>query len=132
MKTYEEIYLVDDDDLTNTVNTLLLKKLGMEDKVRSFVNPELALDTLRFRDKQETRTLILLDINMPEMTGFEFVEFMKLEKFPVTNEVVMVTSSDSEEDREEARKYKKYIREFITKPLKTVDIEDFLQKNYSK
>ena len=128
---YKEIYLVDDEDLVNTVNAIHFRRMGMEDKLKSFTNPELALDDLRFRDNPNVKTLILLDINMPEMSGFEFLEFMLLEDFPGTNEVLLVTSSESDEDREEAKKYEKYVKEFITKPLRIEHLEDYLQGSYT-
>lgn len=128
---YKEIYLVDDEDLVNTVNAIHFRRMGMEDKLKSFTNPELALDDLRFRDNPNVKTLILLDINMPEMSGFEFLEFMMLEDFPETNEVLLVTSSESDEDREEAKKYDKYVKEFITKPLQIEHLEEYLQGSYS-
>ncbi|MDC6367099.1 MULTISPECIES: response regulator [Flavobacteriaceae] len=127
---YKEIYLVDDEDLVNTINTIHFRKMGMEDKLKSFTNPELALDDLRFRANQNDRTLVLLDINMPEMSGFEFLEFMVLENFPETIEVLLVTSSVLEADREEAKKYGKFVKEFIAKPLRIEHLEEYLQLAY--
>ncbi|MBO0342344.1 MAG: response regulator [Bacteroidota bacterium] len=124
---YKEIYLVDDEELINTVNAIQFRKLGLEDKVKSFTNPEWALDNLRFREDSPERIIVFLDINMPEMSGFEFLEFMYLEKFPQIIDVVIVTSSISEDDLEMSRKFKKYVRGFIKKPLKKEDIQAYLK-----
>lgn len=125
---YKQIYLVDDENLVNTINTIHFRQLGLEEKVRSFTNPELALDDLRFREDTSQRTLILLDVNMPEMTGFEFLEFMELEEFGTNNEVLLVTSSDSREDMETARQFAQYVKGFITKPLRIDHLEAYLQQ----
>ncbi|MBC2840255.1 response regulator [Robiginitalea sp. SC105] len=125
---YKQFYLVDDEDLVNTINTIHFGRLGLDDKVKSFTNPELALDDLRFREDQTQRTLILLDINMPEMTGFEFLEFMKLENFSRSNEVLLVTSSRDPYDIQMAGEFPEYVKGYINKPLKIQDLEAYLQR----
>jgi hypothetical protein len=47
---YSKIYLIDDVELVNLMHQVLIRRLGMEDKVISFTNPEKALDHLRFQD----------------------------------------------------------------------------------
>lgn len=124
---YDQIYLVDDEELVNLMNTVQFRKLGLEDKLKTFTNPEEALDDLRFRKNMNDRTLILLDINMPEMTGFEFLEFMKLENFPITNDVLIVTSSQTEQDKNQAAVYSEYVEHFITKPLDFNMLKNFIE-----
>lgn len=124
---YDQIYLVDDEEVVNMINTVQFRKLGLEDKLKTFTNPEEALDDLRFRKDQNQKTLILLDINMPEMTGFEFLEFMQLERFPSNNDVLIVTSSHAEQDKKDAAGYPNYVKEFITKPLNIEALRNFLE-----
>ena len=114
---YSEIYLIDDMVMVNMQHQVLLRQLGLEDEVRSFTNPEEALDELRFKVEKQEPILVLLDINMPEMNGFEFLEFMILENFPQTIDVVIVTSSNLKEDRILAEQYPQYVRDFVTRPL---------------
>src|SRR5680860_945101 len=115
---YSKIYLVDDREITNLMHRVLIRQLGMEDKVKSFTNPEEALDDLRSEATKMEPILVLLDINMPEMTGFEFLEFMELEAFSSNIDVIVVTSSISDEDRILAGQYPNFVRDFVTKPLK--------------
>lgn len=115
---YSEIYLVDDMELVNLMHQVLIRQLGMEDRVKSFTDPEKALDDLRFNKSNRESILVLLDISMPEMTGSEFLEFMALENFSTSIDVIIVTSSISEEERILAEQYPQYVQNFVTKPLK--------------
>mgnify|MGYP003624628673 CR=1 FL=1 len=123
---YKEIYLVDDEQLINTIHAIQFRNLGLEDNIRSFTNPELALDNLRFREDPSEKVIVFLDINMPEMTGFEFLEFMRLEQLPSIIDVVIVTSSDNVDDVITAKKFKEYVLGFVEKPLKKEDIQKYL------
>ena len=125
---YSELYLIDDQEMVNVLHQVLIRQLSMEDKVRSFTDPEEALDDLRFKVGKFEPILVLLDINMPEMSGFEFLEFMVLEDFPTNIDVIVVTSSNSEEDKILAEQYPQYVRNFVSKPLQIENLREITRR----
>jgi CheY-like chemotaxis protein len=74
--------------------------------------------------------VIFLDLNMPEMSGFEFLELLK--KLPPKRfdscKVIIVSSSDSIEDIQKSSEYPNIIKYFF-KPLKTMDLSEILEEN---
>lgn len=92
------ILQVDDDHSNNLANERLIRKLGFEISVDSFLDPEEALQHLGTAELQYE--LILLDINMPRLSGWEFLDrFSKMNsKIPV----IMVSSSVDPNDKKRA------------------------------
>jgi CheY-like chemotaxis protein len=126
---YSEIFLVDDEELVNTINKFQLKRLGFDKEVTSYINPEQAWEALRSKQDNQQKILILLDINMPEMSGFEFLDLVVRHEFPESLEVIIVTSSESQCDRDRAMTYNKYVRDFIPKPLSFERLRDFIKND---
>lgn len=76
MNHYSQIYLIDDFEMSNLFHKVLFNKLKIGDEINVFTNPEKALDDLRQKVVVCDRIFILLDLNMPEMSGFEFLDIM--------------------------------------------------------
>jgi CheY-like chemotaxis protein len=111
MKKLNSVLLIDDDMATNFVSKMLIKKAGITDHIETVLNGKQALEYLTNTGKYEKSDgiypqpmLILLDINMPVMDGWEFAEaFAKLEpeqKGKII--IVMLTSSLNPDDKEKA------------------------------
>ncbi len=126
--TYDAVFIVDDDPTINLVHKHLVKKISMAKDIRTFTDPGKALKELREElPKCDKRLLVLLDINMPEMSGFEFLD--KASLFPgvdVHTDIIMVSSSIDPRDREKARTHP-LVQYYISKPLKKDVIRDLIR-----
>jgi CheY-like chemotaxis protein len=111
MKKLNSVLLIDDDMATNFISKMLIKKAGITDHIETVLNGQQAIEYLTNSGKYEKSDgvfpkpmLILLDINMPIMDGWEFAEaFAKLnenQKGEVI--IVMLTSSLNPDDKERA------------------------------
>ena len=115
---YSIVMLVDDNPMENMVNGQLMTSSGFTKKINSFETGNDMLDFLKSADPEELPEVIFLDIIMPGMDGFQFLEeFEKLdESVRKRCRVVMLSSSDSFKDLNRANK-NKLVRKFLNKPL---------------
>lgn len=131
MKKLNRILLVDDDDVTNIYNQILIRKLGVAENIDVATNGRKALEYLREREVTNGHSfpeLVLLDINMPEMNGFEFLE--EYGKTPLSKDhelpIVMLTSSDHDMDLERAQSFP-YLAGYYVKPLREENLKKIFQ-----
>ncbi|AMR27916.1 hypothetical protein A0257_13010 [Hymenobacter psoromatis] len=111
-------YIIENDHITAVVTELVLRKNLRRGEVQHFVNGKLAFNHLLLKAKEnvDIPDLILLDLNMPVMDGWEFLDaFMKL---PIGKQVCVfvLTSSIHPDDREKAKGYN-IVKGFFPKPL---------------
>lgn len=114
------VLLVDDSDSTNYVNEKIVNRADITNKVVAKESGMDALEYLKTAGDYEYPELIFLDINMPGMNGWEFLE--AYEKLDKRNNgllvVVMLTTSLNPDDRTKAVRLG-YVGDFINKPLNT-------------
>ncbi|MFH4966896.1 response regulator [Gaetbulibacter sp. M240] len=126
------ILLVDDDAICNIICKKLIEELGFKNPVEIATNGRSALHYLELAVNEKSKPLpglILLDINMPVMNGWEFLETLEelSENLLPDIKVVMVTSSISPFDIKKA-KNTKMISEFITKPVNLKTMAEVLER----
>tara|TARA_B110000211_G_C14083993_1_gene555854 strand:- start:1735 stop:2145 length:411 start_codon:yes stop_codon:yes gene_type:complete len=119
MKT---ILLIDDDEATNVLHKREIEKSEIEAEVTVAINGEEGLKVILdlIKSGEALPSVIFLDINMPRMNGWEFLdEYEKVTKGNDVNSnvVVMLTTSLNPDDRERASSYKS-ICKYLTKPLR--------------
>jgi CheY-like chemotaxis protein len=131
MKKLNSILLVEDDEATNFMNQMVIKKLDCANHVQVAWNGADALDYIKQCDSS-TRIypeLILLDINMPGLNGWEFIdEYCKL-KETADIVVVMLSTSQNPDDRKRADN-NPAIAGFRSKPLTPALMEDILSQYF--
>jgi CheY-like chemotaxis protein len=106
------VLLIEDDAADSALVVDVLKRHARVREVRAFDTPEVALFQLaRGRLRPD---LILLDIQMPRISGFKFLE--ALDEIPAMNDtpVVMLTTSRLREDVERARRG--FVQGYVIKP----------------
>jgi len=115
------ILLIDDDPVINMINDKIITRTLPSARVTAYTHAGLALDWLRHwaeSDPTQLPDLIFLDINMPEVDGWEFLDgFIALpQAVQQKTLVIMLTSSIDISDIARSRTYKP-VRDFLSKPL---------------
>lgn len=113
------IMLIDDDRPTNIFNEIMVKRSELFSEWYIYSAADKALDALV--NNEVDPDIILLDINMPCMDGWQFLsEYDKLEIENKVNSIYMLTTSKNRLDIEKAKTFVK-VKGFKEKPL-TVDM----------
>lgn len=126
----DQIWLIDDDSITNFVNKIIIERNYSSAKIQEFLIASEALKQLQnnYAIGAELPNFIFLDINMPEMNGWEFLEAYKKLDPKITDRIklYMLTSSQNEDDVKRADNCP-VIRRFVNKPLKRDDVVEILR-----
>ena len=142
MAPLRSVLLVDDSTSDNLINTLWLQRAGAVESRESIVvreNGKAALDYLLEQAaaaRQGTGVLpalILLDINMPVMTGFELLDALEQHAAQIDLDsvvILMLTSSCAEQDRQRAAAYRA-VRGYIEKPMTREIVQRILAEHFS-
>jgi len=133
-KRLNRVLLVDDDESANFLNKMILTRTGMVEEIVSSLNGEEALRWLEGMqtgsDKAGKEPLLLfLDINMPVMDGWEFLDHYN-EKKAQGAIIYMLSTSQNPEDVQRARQIQS-VKGFLHKPLTANDLDKVVATHYS-
>lgn len=111
------VWLIDDSEIDQRLYQRIISRSGVDWEVEMFTFADEALERLRAAPDQ-TIDLIFLDINMPRMNGFEFLEAATAELGSAFAKVVvaMLTTSLDPADHQRAKTFS-VVKDYITKPL---------------
>ncbi len=117
-KKYKKIFVVDDDEVNNFVTQKLLHQFDKGYEIVTYTNPNQAFEVIEKADSGQGYfpDMILLDINMPGMDGFEFLRKMKEYNLSDKIKVIMYSSSRQLEDQTKAKSFSNVIG-YLEKPF---------------
>lgn len=127
-----EYIIIDDNDVDIFIATKMIEAYNEKAIIHSYLYAKEAIDAIINKGAEQNPTILLVDINMPIMDGFQFMELF--EKLPeeVTNKYVscFLTSSINETDISLAKTFKT-IKMYINKPLMFSVIEEIIETTKS-
>jgi len=122
------ILLVDDDEINNFISIKLIKKALVNSEIMACLHGKFAIDQLleiQRKDPAKLPDYILLDINMPIMNGWEFLdEYKRLNIDPLgKSKIFIISSSVFSNDINKAKSYP-LVKDFVSKPLNVEKIKE--------
>ncbi|MCA9621230.1 MAG: response regulator [Myxococcales bacterium] len=131
MKKLREILLVDDNDADNYLHRIVIEELDCAETISEARDGTQALALLRSAEAPPPE-IIFLDINMPRMNGWQFLD--AFEKLPVQRQskvvIVMLTTSLNPDDHERAVR-RPSVKGFENKPLTADALQLILSRHFA-
>ncbi len=130
----KRILVIDDDETSNFINEIIIGRAEIAHDVKVFICANEALEYLK--NGNDFPDLILLDINMPFIDGWEFLQAYFDCRFNQKHKtlICMLSSSIYESDRTRAASYPDRV-EFISKPLTVESLHELatiVKERYAK
>ncbi|WP_051666516.1 response regulator [Pedobacter sp. R20-19] len=121
----KRVLVIDDDPFALYINQEVIEPL-VTPTLNTYTRAGDALEVLQENHAKDMHSLIFLDLNMPEMNGWEFLD--KISEFPIRPDVfvVIITSSIDQRDYKRALQHPNVV-DFIVKPIHPKLIQDLAQ-----
>jgi CheY-like chemotaxis protein len=126
-ETIPKVLIIDDDAGVLFLHKIILREGGLGSNLNTFDQAENALEFIFPLDSIESKFLIFLDLNMPKVNGWDFLDRLG-EKIKFADiKVIIVTSSLSNIEREKSKEYVVVI-DFWEKPMEETQVSALKRK----
>ena len=129
----KNILLVDDDKIFNFLSEKTIGSLGLANEIHFALNGEEALDLLElYRNGELSKPdIIFLDLNMPIMDGFEFIEAFRRMDLPEKETITIVVLTSSADPTDVSRARRLGVKYYFNKPLSKEEIKKLIVQEFS-
>lgn len=131
MRKLKGILVVDDDPTSRFLTQYIIEEMQLTKSIYTAPGGQEALDLIRdtcTSAQPDGIELILLDINMPDMDGFEFLEAFQLTPNYQRSSVVMLTTSSNYKDIDKANQY--LVSAYLNKPITREKLSEVVEKHF--
>ena len=129
---FNDVFVVDDDKIFHFIIKKLLLNNNINVEPEFFENGLQAIEEIKSKleKKEVIPDLILLDINMPILDGWQFLEEFKVLKSRIEKEICIyiISSSDNTVDRNRANDFKDEIKDYYLKPITIEGLRSIFKK----
>ncbi|MDT0688288.1 response regulator [Salegentibacter sp. F188] len=131
MKNLHHYMVVDDDPTNNLICEYIIKGTDDQAEFESFIHPEEALKAIeeRYSQSENLETILFLDINMPTMTGWDFLDVFKNFQDQIKNQLIIYILTSSIESFSRQKEQYPFVAGFLSKPLKKEKLQEIFAEN---
>ena len=129
----KNILLVDDDKIFNFLSEKTIQSLGLANEINFASNGQQALELLELykSGKMQRPDIIFLDLDMPVMNGYEFLEEFSKIDLPNKNSITIVVLTSSADPKDIIRTKQLGIKYYYNKPLSRDEIKKMVGQEFS-
>ena len=113
--------IIDDDPLNNVLCKMVIRRMHPDAQIKLFNRPNLALESIQQeygKEDSDLPTIMFLDINMPYMNGWDFLEeFTKFEDSIKEQFSIYIFTSSIDDNERSRAKSNPLVVDFLSKPL---------------
>ncbi len=140
MRKLKGVLLIDDNETSNFLNHRLLNRMEMTENIRVFSNGQYALDYLQKLNNGDYNPadptyfkpdLIFLDVNMPMLDGFEFLEIFHQELSEELKQGTVIAMLSTSSHPQDTIRASEYAAPYIVKPLTVEKVNQLLAEKFA-